>query len=220
MNLKKAVDSCLVKMESAKGVGKGTPGELAAFKLCEDIYQEHGGILYHSYKYKTDPDQRGNIKRGPRGDLYVEDLSDTTEIDILLVTPNRIFPIEVKAYKSNLITLTDDGIEGCFKTDKSPVHQNEMHCRHLYPAILAAVPEGKTEYIVPIVVFVDKCNVKDARSAWQKEYIKVTVLDCLHELILKYHNEELTYRIDLNLMSQVLNQACSSYEKLLPVREV
>lgn len=215
-----AINSCLNKMSAVGGVGKGTYGEEAVFKICEQFYQTKGGILYHSYTYPTDPNEKGNIKRDPTtGKLYIEALSGNTEIDVLYVTKNNLFPIEVKAYKAKEIVLTNDGISGCFKVDKSPVHQNEMHCRHLYPALYPAIPNGESKYIRPIVVFVDKCKIIDKRSPAQKKYIKVTSLNLLKQT-LEDMDVEWEYEINLKSLEQRLKNQCVKYEKFLPLREV
>ena len=172
MSMDKEINALLKTMHSEEAKEKGTTGELSVMKVCEEFYQEYGGILYHSYSYKVDKNLEGNIKRDENGNLYVENLGSTTEIDVLLVTPYKVFPIEVKAYRAKQITLTDDGISGCAITDKSPVHQNEMHCRHLYSYLFKSLPNGSTDYIVPIVCLVDRTELKDKRSDWQKEYIK------------------------------------------------
>jgi hypothetical protein len=216
-NLNNTVNDLLKQMRETGGTAKGVVGEDAAFVICEMIYQMEGGILYHSYKYEVDPDKEGNIKRHSNGTLYIENLGRDTEIDILFVTPYRIFPLELKAYKAKEITLTDDAIDGCFKVDKSPVHQHEMHLRHLYPSIFSVIPNGETKYIVPIVVFVDECQIKDARSDWQKEYIKVTNLNNM-EAMIKQYNTPLEYRLDLNAVARVLKDKCVEYKKFLPCR--
>lgn len=200
---------------------KGVLGEQAVFRICEEVYRKYGGILYHSFTYKVDPEKAGNIKRREDGKLYVENLGSSTEIDILLVTPYRIFSIEVKTYSADTkegIVLTDAGISGCFKTDKSPVHQNEMHCRHLYSHVYRCIPDGDTGYIVPIVCFVDKCGLKDSRSSWQKEYVQVTTLNGLHERIMA-GNRPCGYRIDLGAVDRALTECCVGYERLLPLRK-
>jgi hypothetical protein len=194
---------------------KGTFGEQAVFSICEDIYQRKSGILIHSYSYKTEPGLAGNIKKN--GDkLYVENLGSFTEIDILLVTSYKIFPIEVKAYKANTITLTDDKIKGCLNTDKSPVHQNEMHCRHLYPHIFTSIPEGMTDYIVPIVVFADETKVVDSRSNSQKEYIHVTILNQLRQLLENKNKPYNNKILDLKTIELKLRNVMISNEKFLP----
>lgn len=217
MSLDKEVNKCLNKMHNNTQTGKGTYGEQAVFKICEGFYQSEGGILIHSYSYKTDRDQAGNIKRGENGQLYIENIGDYTEIDVLYVSKYRVFPIEVKAYKAKEITLDDEGIYGCYKTDKSPVHQNEMHCRHLYPHIFRALPEGDTQYIVPIVCMVDKCTIVDNRSDWQKDYIKLAVLNTLEQTI-KQNNTPLNYRLNLELMDNILKEALIKEERYLPPR--
>lgn len=212
-----SVNSLLSKMRDSSQTGKGTYGEQAVFKICEQFYQKEGGILIHSYSYKVDKEQKGNIKRGENGQLYVENLGDYTEIDVLYVSKFRVFPIEVKAYRAKEIRFDDAGIYGCFKTDKSPIHQNEMHCRHLYPHIFRALPEGKTDYIVPLVCMVDKCNIIDERLDWQRDYIKLCVLNNLEETI-RANNTPLKYRLNLQDMNNILKEAMVKEEKYLPPR--
>lgn len=212
-----SVNSLLGKMRDSSQTGKGTYGEQAVFKICEQFYQKEGGILIHSYSYKVDKEQKGNIKRGENGQLYVENLGDYTEIDVLYVSKFRVFPIEVKAYRAKEIRFDDAGIYGCFKTDKSPVHQNEMHCRHLYTHIFRALPEGKTDYIVPLVCMVDKCNIIDERLDWQRDYIKLCVLNNLEETI-RANNTPLNYRLNLQDMNNILKEAMIKEEKYLPPR--
>lgn len=216
-NLNSSVNNLLGKMRNAGSTGKGTFGEQAVVKVCEEFYLRDGGILVHSYSYKTDKEQAGNIKKGQNGQLYLENLGDYTEIDVLYVSKFRIFPIEVKAYKSNEIKLDDFGIYGCYKTDKSPVHQNEMHCRHLYPHIFRALPDGNTDYIVPIVCMVDKATIIDERSDWQKEYIKLCILNTLEQTI-RENNTPLDYQLNLTLMDNILKEAMINSEKYLPPR--
>lgn len=215
--LNSSVDQLLGKMRTSTQTGKGTFGEQAVFKICEQFYQTQGGILVHSYAYKTDRDQAGNIKKGQNGQLYVENTGDYTEIDVLYVSKFRIFPIEVKAYKAKEITLKDDGIYGCYKTDKSPVHQNEMHCRHLYPHIFRTLPDGDTRYIVPLICMVDKAKIIDARSEWQQMYIQLCVLNTLQQVI-ERNNTPLDYQLNLQLMGNILKEAMISSEKYLPPR--
>ncbi len=216
-SLENAVNDALNKMHQNTSTGKGTYGEQAVLAICEKYYQKEGGILIHSYTYKTDPGQVGNIKRGENGQLYVENLSDYTEIDVLYVSKYRVFPIEVKAYKSKEITLDDSGIYGCYKTDKSPVHQNEMHCRHLYPFLFRGLPDGDTSYIVPLVCFADECKVIDSRSSWQQEYIRVCSPNGLDNLI-RQLNTPLGYRLNLQLIDNLLKEYMIKHEKYLPPR--
>lgn len=218
-NFTNQMNTILKGMRTSDMKKKGTNGEEAVFKLCEQLYQRHGGILYHSYSYKVDTKLPGNIKKNEDGSLRLENLGDLTEIDILYISPYRVFPIEVKSYSAKKITLTDEGIEGTFKTEKSPVHQNEMHCRHLYSHIFRALPNGQTKYIVPIVVFVDRCTLVDHRSKWQKEYIFKAILNNLKSTIVSY-NTPGEYSINLKLMEDCLKEAEIKHEKFLPARYV
>lgn len=212
----KAVNACLSKMHSAKGVDKGVYGEQAVFKICEEIYQKCGGLLCHSYSYKVDQTKAGNIKVNEFGKLMLENLGSSTEIDVLLVTPYKVFPIEVKAYKAKEIVLTDDRISGCYKVDKSPIHQNEMHARHLYSGIYKCLPDGATKYIVPICVFVDECRLIDKRSTWQKSYIYKATLSNLHEVIMQLNVAD-EFKLDLGAVSKALTELEVSTEKKLPL---
>lgn len=217
-DLNGSINGLLGKMRQSSQTGKGSFGEQAVFKICEEFYQRDGGILIHSFSYKVDKSQAGNIKRGDNGQLYVENLGDRTEIDILYVSKFRVFPIEVKAYRAKEIRLDDAGIYGCYKTDKSPVHQNEMHCRHLYPqALFRALPNGNTEYIVPLVCMVDKANIIDERSDWQKDYIKVCVLNNLEQTIRTF-NTPIQYQLNLRLVDSLLKEIMIKNEKYLPPR--
>ncbi len=216
-SLGQSVDNCLKNMHGATQTGKGSYGEQAVFKICEQFYQREGGILYHSYTYRVDETKAGNIKKDENGKPYVENLGSSTEIDVLYVSPYRLYAIEVKAYKAKHITLTDDGISGCYKTDKSPVHQNEMHMRHLYAELFMGLPKGNTDYCTPLVCFVDKCTVEDNRSDWQKQYIPVTVLNGLRPFI-KATDKPIENRLDLNTIQRILNEMMISCDKHLPLR--
>lgn len=216
MSLSNTVNGILNKMHNqAVASDKGTFGEQAVFSICEDLYHRRGGILIHSYTYKTEEGLAGNIKKSG-GKLFVENTGNITEIDILLVTPYKMFPIEVKSYKAKTVTLTNDRISGCSYTEKHPVHQNEMHMRHLYPQIFTSLPDGMTEYIVPIVVFADETEVKDKRTKDNRDYINVTILNQLRQL-LEYHDKAYGNKLlDLKTIELKLKSAMVSNDKFLP----
>ena len=75
------------------------------------------------------------------------------------------------------------------------------------------------QYIVPIVVFVDAAKIKDARSKWQRDYIKVTVLGKLSSVIEQLNKPE-EYRLDLDAIYQRLTDVKVSCEKELPLRKI
>lgn len=213
------VNSILMRMHQHRGAGKGDYGEQAVFSICEEIYNQQTGILIHSYCYKTIPGLAGNIKKDG-SKLYVEHLGGYTEIDVLLVTPFKIFPIEVKAYAANSITLTDEGISGCNVTNKSPIHQNEMHLRHLYPNIYLSIPEGDCyNYVVPIVVFVDRCTLIDKRSDRVRKYIPIAILNNLKATIAVNNVPYNNTLLDLKDLELSLRKAMISSSKFLPYVE-
>ena len=211
-----SIDNILKRMHSQDAIAKGTTGEQAVFTICEKFYNEYGGILIHSYAYKTVDGLAGNIKT-KYGEFYIENIGGYTEIDILLCTPFKIFPIEVKAYKAKKIVLTDDGIAGCNVTSKSPIHQNEMHMRHLYPQIFTNIPGGKCyDYVVPIVVFVDRCTIEDNRSQEIQDYIPIAILNTLNATITRYNKPVNNTIIDLKGLEQSLRSAMVSNSVFLP----
>lgn len=212
-----AIDNILKDMHNHRSTEKGDYGEQAVFKICEKFYQTEGGILVHSYSYKVDPTQKGNIKKNEQGQLYTENLGNETEIDILYISKYRIFPIEVKAYQTREITFDDRGIYGCTVTNKSPIHQHEMHCRHLYPFMFRALQEGDTDYIVPLVCMVDKCNIVDNRSDWQKEYIHLCILNTLENTIRQYNTPK-SHQLDLTLCDRLLKECMVDSKVYLPPR--
>lgn len=233
-NLNGRVNKILNQMhEQVVATNKGSYGELAVFAICEEFYQDVGGILIHSYNHKVDPNLAGNIKKDDSGNCYVEKPGSHTEIDVLYVSPYRVFPIEVKAYKAlknEDIVLTNDGIKGCSKTEKSPVHQNEMHCRHLYSFLFRGLPDGGTkrpvnstfgvvgtDYIVPIVCLVDRATVIDNRDNFQREYMKLCILNNLKETIKRY-NTPLDAKLNLTLIDKLLKENKTFTEKYLPPR--
>ena len=86
------------------------------------------------------------------------------EIDILYITPYRIIPIEVKAYHANLKVYDNWMDKQGTPVDKYPITQAEKHARHLYHALVDVIPDGRPEYIRPIVCFVDRCKLDDRRE--------------------------------------------------------
>ena len=81
-SLDKSVNDLLNKMQQHQTTEKGTFGEQAVFRICEEFYRNQGGILYHSYSYKVDKSLPGNIKEED-GKLYIENLGEFTEIDVM-----------------------------------------------------------------------------------------------------------------------------------------
>lgn len=209
------IEQNLKEMHSKKGTDKGTPGEDTVFYAVEELYLKMGGLLYHSLNIPVDPDLPGNIKND-NGQLHTVGLSSSgTECDVVYVTNHRIFLLEVKAYASNKITLTTDAITGVRVTNKSPLHQNEMHCRHFYSIFIEAIPNGREEYIVPITVFVDKCTIEDKRETEDKQINHIAVLNNIKKQILRLNTPvEEGIMLDLEGVARIVEDN-ASYKKCL-----
>lgn len=206
------------KMRTSSGTDKGVWGERAVLRLLLDLYRERGGILIHSYEYDTDPTKGGNIKN-ENGRVYMERLGSATEIDILYISQYRVFPIEVKSYAADQITLTTQGISGCATTNKSPVHQNEMHCNHLYSHIAEGI-NGNPQFIVPIVCFCtweNKPVINDNRPEDERGYILTCNINTLLDTI-KACDTPLGYRLNLDQMDRMLRRVMKSSDAYYPVQ--
>ncbi len=223
------IDAVLGKMRKAGKMRdmkeKGNLGEEAVLAICYDRKQKTGnGLLYQSFMYPYQTDRSGvcytgNVMFRMEGDNPVfyehtrESIND--EIDVLYITPYRIFPIEVKSYHSRLIEVYDHWVNksGEF-VDKSPVMQAEKHARHLYHAIYDVLPDGDPKYIVPIVCFVDRCEIVDDREKLFKQYVPVCVLNNLLKTLNKC-NQPLQYNLDITEIERKLNEVKVSIKQTL-----
>ena len=200
---------------------KGDLGEEAVLAICYDRKEKAGiGLLYQSFMYPYQTDRSGipytgNIKY--ENQQFVEYTKETIndEIDVLYITPYRIFPIEVKSYKARSLDVYEHWFNrGSAPVDKSPIMQAEKHARHLYHAIYDVLPDGNPEYIQPMVCFVDKCRVRDDRSQHFIDYVPVCILNNLLSTLNKY-NYPLQYNLDLAAIEAKLNNVKVSIKKVL-----
>ena len=212
------INETLERMRNSGTIQKGALGEDAVW----EVLAERPGkcLLYHSLRYPYQTDRSGicylgNIKyeNGQFFDITSEDTED--EIDCVYITPYRIFLIEVKSYRAKRIDIYDHWINrGNEPMDKSPVTQAEKHARHFYHATYEYIPDGKTEYIVPVVCFVDKTILRDARDEYFQRYIPVCTLNSLNKVIQTY-NKPLKYGISLKDMDHRVKQISISIDKEL-----
>lgn len=194
--------------------GKGDAGEQAVLQIALDRLKHTGGFVYWSFRYPYQANREGRTYLGNiklEDGKYVE-YTDTKngrrledEIDILYVSPYRIFPIEVKAYHA-AITVDDTWVkkQGT-PVDKSPVAQAEKHARHLYHALYDVIPDGNPKYIKPLVCFVDRCKLIDNRAEENIEYLPCCVLNNLKSIIIKL-NEPLDYNLDMEMVHNKLEE--------------
>ena len=220
-----SVNDILDKMRKAGKIqdnrGKGDAGEDAVIAICYDRLQRSGkGLLYQSYKYPYQSNRSGvvytgNIKyeNGEFNDYTEESFND--EIDVLYVTPYRIFVIEVKSYHARKLEVYDHWFNyNGAPVDKSPISQAEKHARHFYHAVKDYIPDGDPSYIVPLVCFVDRCKVLDDRDEHFRQYIPIAILDTLLSTLQKY-NTPLEYNIAIEELEKHLNNIKVSIKRKL-----
>lgn len=220
-----SINDVLKNMRSAGKVQdmkeKGDLGEEAVLAICNERKQKTGnGLLYQSYMYPYQTNRSGvcytgNIKY--ENEQFVEYTNDSIndEIDVLYVTPYRIFVIEVKSYKARSLDVYEHWFNrNSTPVDKSPIAQAEKHARHLYHAIYDVLPDGNPKYIVPMVCFVDKCRVRDDRSEHFRDYVPVCILNNLLKTLNKY-NTPLEYNLDLTHLERKLQTTKVSIKRVL-----
>lgn len=190
------VDQALKLMNRNRGIAKakGDYGESAAVAVVREYIQERGSgsFLLQSVTYPYAKSKHGKFYGGniiKEGASYKEvpgreGIHD--EIDLLLITSNRIFAIEVKARTGKWKLYDFWGKQNSSAVDKYPIAQAEKHARHLYHQIYEYLPDGDPKYIVPLTVFVDKATIEDSRNDYDKEYLPIAILNNLKKVILKY----------------------------------
>lgn len=220
-----SINDVLKNMRAAGKVqdmkSKGNLGEEAVLSICYDRKQQAGaGLLYQSFMYPYQTSRSGvcytgNIKYENQQFVEYTDDSINDEIDVLYITPYRVFAIEVKSYKARTLDVYEHWFNrGSTPVDKSPIMQAEKHARHLYHAIYDVLPDGKPIYIQPLVCFVDKCKVRDDRSQHFVDYVPVCILNNLLSTINKY-NTPLEYNLDLGQIEAKLNSIKVSVKRTL-----
>lgn len=191
---------------------KGNLGEESVLALLRERKDTVGvGLLYQSYMYPYQTTRSGvcytgNIKYENEKFVEYTDDSINDEIDVLYATPFKIFAIEVKSYHARYLDVYEHWFNrNGTPVDKSPIAQAEKHARHLYHAIYDVLPDGKSEYIQPLVCFVDRCKVRDDRSQHFMDYIPVCILNNLLATVNRY-NKPLEYNLDLDAIEKKLNE--------------
>lgn len=210
------INSILAKMRASGAIEKGALGEDAVWSLL--CNRPNKCLLYNSVRYPYQTDRNGvvylgNIKydNGEFYDISNEDNED--EIDCVYITRFKIFLIEVKSYHAKRIDVYDHWINRVdAPMDKSPVAQAEKHARHFYHAVYDVIPDGDPNYIVPVVCFVDRTLLRDARSSHFKTYVPVCTLNSLNKVINKY-NQPLKYELSFKDIKQRIKDISISIAK-------
>lgn len=220
----KDINDILQSMRAAGKVrdnkGKGNFGEDAVFSIIHNYCIQRGGFIERGYMYpyatnKAGVTYLGNIFLGEDGIYSHNSRKVNDEIDILYVSPFRIFPIEVKSYHANMV-LKDEALYQnkvisyhATQGHKNPIWQTEKHARHLYHSLYEVLPDGNPKYIQPILCFCDRCDFTDERSMEMQQYIPATVLNSLKEVLMDF-DTPLEYRLDIDMVMKVLKERRSS----------
>lgn len=133
-----------------------------------------------------------------------------TEIDFLLITPYRIFSIEIKTVYGDMKIYPNSEIEiaweGVFEYDyekKNYFQQNESHARHLYYHLHDLIPQGDASYIIPLVVVAGNMEVIDERDPSLSERYPVTTASNFYPTLDEL-NTPLDYLLDINKIRERL----------------
>lgn len=135
-----------------------------------------------------------------------------TEIDILTVTPYRIFVLEVKTIYGHMRVFQSNNIE-ISKTKtftgeyekKNFLQQNEMHARHLYYHLHKLLPDGNPDYICPMIVMTGKMKFEDFRDPYARKKYPMTTTNGLVST-LKEHNVADKYLLDVAKIKKKLKE--------------
>lgn len=198
---------------------KGESGELIALSITKEFQKKVDCIILHSYKYRYVTNDygvpyEGNIKLEDGEFIGITDASYTDEIDLLIITKYRVFVVEVKA-RSGRWLIEDHWIkQNGKKEDKSPLAQDEKHCRHLYHHCYEYLPLGHENYIVPVVLFVDRADILDKRCPDMRVYIPVEIANRYLDFLIE-HNSPLKYAINTERLLEFLlnNGECDGIYK-------
>ena len=129
----------------------GTLAEEVAYYLLR-MYQASGAPIeiLHSLVFEYDNDK------------------NTTEIDLIAVTPNMVYIFEVK-HRSNDITVKEDGTFISKYGDESPINQNIYHIRKLFAnaGYGNTVPQDRVLNIVFLML--NNCKVTNPTTLFKKE---------------------------------------------------
>lgn len=155
----------------------------------------------------------GNIKLVNNTLQSFMDTNTNDEIDIVLLTPYRIFLCEVKAYRYK-VTLTNEWTyRSKGPVEKSIPVQTEKHARHFYYNFYDVIPDGNYKYIVPIIIIADKCIIDDQRDFKWKNYIPITNLNMLNKTISNL-DAPLEYKIDVKTVFEIIKTRSISFGKV------
>jgi len=187
----KPVERCIIVKMPDESVQRSQIETLKAFLRDNTIPEENKNEIKHQIdninKGKAGEDAVRNYLKNQAfpmcvlSDLFlpyqIDDQTKTAQIDCIVITPRKIFILEIKNYKTpvridkdgNFFVKDSNNVENLVK--KNPVTQNQYHLE----AILSHYPELK-EYFYPLVVLADSGQPLDMRQAPADVQGKITQL--------------------------------------------
>lgn len=191
---------------------KGDLGEESVRALLLSYREKRGGSIWLSFKYPYQSNVKGKNYPGNlvwkadenkfvSHDGHTRQLED--EVDLVFVTNNRIFLIEVKARAGKWTFYDFWSKRGNEVADKCSISQTEKHARHFYHLVHEVLPDGDPSYIVPMVVYVDKAVINDKRSKPFQKYVPLTILNNFLDKVKEYDKPG-KYSIDTKKVLSVM----------------
>lgn len=193
------VDNILANMRSVSKAGdyiaKGALGEQALIEVIKDYTRCNGGVMFQSVKYpyahKHDNTIAGGNLKWEDGKIVSYETGGGRELvdecDVVLITDRRIFILEAKSYSQTTLIITPYWTFSSKKkcpenplgaVEKCLMSQTEKHARHFYNTFWEFLPEGYPDYIVPILVSIDKSKIQN-----QQDEYPVAVLNNVNYVI-------------------------------------
>jgi len=199
------------------GAGKGDLGEAAVLQILK-LHKNRIGrrcVILQSYSYPYAPNIEGNIKLGTDGNFIHEPGKDGTddEIDLIMLTDNRIFLIEVKAYSGKIMVNDIWTYHANHWDEKSAICQAEKHGRHFYHSFYDVIPEGEQGYIKLITVFTGLCDIEDKRTM-NRDYIPIAVANDINKTI-HTHDKPGKFCIDIDAVVKRLMESKTAVKTVI-----
>lgn len=204
------IDKLLYELSKVNDEKKGEIGENLAFEVLKKYKnKKKGSVLITSLTYPYCSNVPGNLKLINNRLKYFSDTETDDEVDLVLITPFRIFLCEVKAYRYKIELTNEWTFRSKGAIEKSIPTQAEKHARHFYYNYYDIIPNGKSDYIIPLIIIADKSEILDRRDKFWREYVPITNINHLNKTI-SIFDKPLEYKLDVKKILEVLKKRSTS----------
>ncbi|MBR1735795.1 MAG: NERD domain-containing protein [Firmicutes bacterium] len=209
------INAMLNKLSELNDERKGELGEQIVFEVLKRYKKTAGeSVLINTLAYPYCKGAAGNVKLKDNKFITVSDSDTQDEVDVVLITEFRIFLIEVKAYRYSIKFTDTWTYRSKGPVEKSIPLQAEKHARHFYYNFYDVIPDGKEDYIIPIIVIADKSDIDDERDPKWKRYIPVTNLNMLNKTVSEL-DKPLEYLLDTKKILSAMRSRNTSIGRIL-----